>query len=55
MPQKNPDSLKLLRGKSGRVFGQMGGSMVIPSSYSKDLQESVVLMLDHIETVADSI
>jgi len=28
MPQKkNPDSLELLRGKSGRVFGQMAGFM----------------------------
>ena len=26
--KKNPDSLKLLRGKSGRVFGQMAGLMV---------------------------
>lgn len=29
MPQKqNPDSLELLRGKSGRVFGQMAGLMI---------------------------
>lgn len=43
MPQKkNPDSLELLRGKSGRVFGQMAGLMMstkgIPSTYNKDLQ-----------------
>ena len=42
MPQKkNPDSLELLRGKSGRVFGQMAGlSMTIkgiPSTYNKDV------------------
>lgn len=29
MPQKkNPDSLELLRGKSGRIFGQMAGLMM---------------------------
>lgn len=60
MPQKkNPDSLELLRGKSGRAFGQMAGFMMtlkgLPSTYNKDLQESVEPMLDHIKTVADSI
>jgi len=60
MPQKkNPDSLELLRGKSGRVFGQMAGLMMtvkgIPSTYNKDLQESVEPMLDHVKSVSDSI
>ncbi|CAL3967561.1 hypothetical protein PZA11_003826 [Diplocarpon coronariae] len=60
MPQKkNPDSLELLRGKSGRIFGQMAGLMMtvkgIPSTYNKDLQESVEPMLDHVKTVSDSI
>ena len=60
MPQKkNPDSLELLRGKSGRAFGQMSGLMMsvkgIPSTYNKDLQESVEPLLDHIKTVGDSI
>ncbi|RDW91476.1 argininosuccinate lyase-like protein [Coleophoma crateriformis] len=60
MPQKkNPDSLELLRGKSGRAFGQMAGLMMtvkgIPSTYNKDLQESVEPMLDHVKTVGDSI
>ncbi|GAB1729409.1 hypothetical protein NU195Hw_g4360t1 [Hortaea werneckii] len=60
MPQKkNPDSLELLRGKSGRVFGQMAGLMMsvkgIPSTYNKDLQESVEPLLDHIKTVGDSL
>lgn len=60
MPQKkNPDSLELLRGKSGRAFGQMAGLMMtikgIPSTYNKDLQESVEPLLDHVKTVADSI
>ncbi|KAM0335005.1 hypothetical protein ACHAQA_000039 [Verticillium albo-atrum] len=60
MPQKkNPDSLELLRGKSGRAFGHMAGFMMtqkgLPSTYNKDLQESVEPMLDHVKTVADSI
>ncbi len=60
MPQKkNPDSLELLRGKSGRVFGQMAGMMMtvkgLPSTYNKDLQESFEPMLDGTKTVADSI
>jgi len=60
MPQKkNPDSLELLRGKSGRAFGQMAGFMTtlkgLPSTYNKDLQESVEPMLDHVKTVSDSI
>ncbi|ESZ97097.1 argininosuccinate lyase [Sclerotinia borealis F-4128] len=60
MPQKkNSDSLELLRGKSGRAFGQMAGLMMtikgLPSTYNKDLQESVEPMLDHIKTVGDSI
>lgn len=60
MPQKkNPDSLELLRGKTGRAFGQMAGFMMtvkgIPSTYNKDLQESVEPLLDHIKTVGDSL
>lgn len=60
MPQKkNPDSLELLRGKSGRAFGHMAGFMMslkgLPSTYNKDLQESVEPMLDHVKTVGDSI
>lgn len=60
MPQKkNPDSLELLRGKSGRAFGQMAGFMMtlkgLPSTYNKDLQESVEPLLDHVKTVGDSI
>jgi argininosuccinate lyase len=60
MPQKkNADSLELLRGKSGRAFGQMAGLMMtikgLPTTYNKDLQESVEPLLDHIKTVGDSI
>jgi len=60
MPQKkNPDSLELLRGKSGRVFGTMAGLMMsvkgLPSTYNKDLQESWETMLDGVKTTSDSI
>ncbi|KAF1813092.1 putative argininosuccinate lyase [Eremomyces bilateralis CBS 781.70] len=59
MPQKkNSDSLELLRGKCGRCFGQMAGLMMtvkgIPSTYNKDLQESVEPMIEHVKTVKDS-
>ena len=57
--QKNSDSLELLRGKSGRVIGQMIGLMTttkgLPSTYNKDLQESVEPLLDCVKTVGDSI
>ncbi|MCJ1405430.1 argininosuccinate lyase [Xylographa trunciseda] len=60
MPQKkNSDSLELLRGKAGRAFGHMAGLMMsikgIPSTYNKDLQESVEPMLAHITTLKDSL
>lgn len=60
MPQKkNSDSLELLRGKCGRAFGNLAGLMMsvkgIPSTYNKDLQESVQPMLEHVKTVNDSI
>lgn len=57
MPQKkNPDSLELLRGKSGRVFGQMAGFMMtlkgVPSTYNKDLQEDKEPLFDCVDTVS---
>jgi len=47
MPQKkNPDSLELLRGKSGRAFGHMAGLMMtvkgIPSTYNKDVRAALL-------------
>ena len=60
MPQKkNPDSLELLRGKSGTVFGYMAGLMMsvkgLPSTYNKDLQESWETMLNGVKTTSDSV
>jgi argininosuccinate lyase len=56
MPQKkNPDSLELLRGKSGRLFGQMSGFMMtlkgIPSTYNKDLQEDKEPLFDAVDSI----
>ncbi|VEU21590.1 DEKNAAC102757 [Brettanomyces naardenensis] len=60
MPQKkNPDSLELLRGKSGRVFGSLAGFMMsmkgIPSTYDKDMQEDKEPLFDAMTTVEHSI
>lgn len=60
MPQKkNPDSLELLRGKSGRIFGQMSGFMMslkgIPSTYNKDLQEDKEPLFDAVDTTRDGL
>lgn len=50
MPQKrNSDSLELIRGKSGKLFGLLGGFMMtlkgIPTSYNKDLQVKKVFQV----------
>ncbi|KAG5355872.1 Argininosuccinate lyase [Yarrowia sp. B02] len=60
MPQKkNPDSLELLRGKSGRAFGHLAGFMMsvksTPSTYNKDLQEDKEPLFDNLTTVSHSI
>jgi len=44
MPQKkNPDSLELIRGKSGRVFGSLSALFMtvkgLPMTYNRDMQE----------------
>lgn len=55
MPQKkNPDSLELLRGKSGRLYGHLCGFMMslkgIPSTYNKDMQEDKEPLFDAVDT-----
>ncbi|KAJ3335567.1 argininosuccinate lyase [Kappamyces sp. JEL0680] len=60
MPQKkNPDSLELIRGKSGRVFGDMTGFMMtykgLPSTYNKDLQEDKEPVFDAIDNLSGCI
>ncbi|XP_028413289.1 argininosuccinate lyase-like [Dendronephthya gigantea] len=56
MPQKkNPDSLELIRGKSGRVIGDFTGFLVtlkgLPSTYNKDLQEDKEALFDVCDTL----
>ncbi|KAI9341810.1 argininosuccinate lyase [Zopfochytrium polystomum] len=57
MPQKkNPDSLELIRGKAGRVFGSLAGFMMtvkgLPSTYNKDMQEDKEPLFDAVDTVS---
>ena len=52
MPQKkNADSLELIRGKAGRLFGRLSGFMMtvkaIPTSYNKDLQVYFIYLFIH--------
>ena len=56
MPQKkNPDSLELVRGKTGRVYGSMVALLTtmkaVPLTYSKDMQEDKEPLFDALETV----
>jgi argininosuccinate lyase len=51
MPQKkNPDSLELIRGKSGRVFGDLSSLFVtmkgLPMTYNRDMQEDKEPLFD---------
>ena len=56
MPQKkNPDAAELIRGKSGRVFGDLMGILTtmkgIPLAYNKDMQEDKETVFDALDTV----
>jgi argininosuccinate lyase len=58
MPQKkNPDSAELVRGKTGRVYGDLLGLLTtlkgLPLSYNKDLQEDKEPLFDAFDTVHD--
>lgn len=60
MPQKkNPDMAELIRGKSGRVFGDLMGLLTVmkglPLAYNKDLQEDKEGMFDTVHTVSTSL
>jgi len=55
MPQKkNPDSLELIRGKTGRVYGDLVALLAIqkglPLAYGKDLQEDKEPLFDALDT-----
>lgn len=54
MPQKkNPDTLELTRGKSGRLLGNLVGLLTtlkgLPSTYDKDLQEDKEPIFDTVD------
>ena len=56
MPQKkNPDITELIRGKTGRVYGDLNTLLVmmkgLPLAYNKDMQEDKEVTFDAIETV----
>ena len=57
MPQKkNPDMAELVRGKSGRVFGDLMSLLTtlkgLPLAYNKDMQEDKEGVFDAIDTVS---
>ena len=56
MPQKkNPDMAELVRGKTGRVYGDLMGLLTtlkgLPLAYNKDMQEDKEGVFDAIDTV----
>jgi len=55
MPQKkNPDSMELVRGKAGRVFGHLVSLLTmlkgLPLAYNKDMQEDKEAVFDTFDT-----
>ena len=60
MPQKkNPDSMELVRGKAGRVFGHLAALLAtmkgLPLAYNKDMQEDKEAVFDTADTVSASL
>ncbi|MGA9624526.1 MAG: argininosuccinate lyase [Bryobacteraceae bacterium] len=60
MPQKkNPDSLELIRGKSGRVMGCLVSLMTtikgLPMTYNRDMQEDKVPLFEAADQLAGSL
>ena len=56
MPQKkNPDMAELVRGKTGRVYGDLMGMLTVlkglPLAYNKDMQEDKEGVFDAVDTV----
>ena len=56
MPQKkNPDIAELVRGKCGRVYGNLTGILTVmkalPLAYNKDMQEDKEFLFDSVDTV----
>ncbi|MFA6471895.1 MAG: argininosuccinate lyase [Candidatus Latescibacterota bacterium] len=60
MPQKkNPDSLELIRGKTGRVYGNLMALLTVmkglPFNYCRDMQEDKEPLFDTLKTLEDCI
>jgi argininosuccinate lyase len=60
MPQKkNPDSLELIRGKSGRVFGALTSLFItmkgLPMTYNRDMQEDKEPLFEAFEQTLGSL
>ncbi len=56
MPQKkNPDVFELIRGKTGRIFGNLQSLLVmmkgLPLSYNRDMQEDKEAIFDTVDTL----
>ena len=57
MPQKrNPDAAELVRGKSGRIIGDLAGLLIVmkglPLAYSKDMQEDKEGSFDSLQSLS---
>ena len=60
MPQKkNPDVTELIRGKTGRVYGDLNTLLVmmkgLPLAYNKDMQEDKEGVFDAVDTLGNSL
>ncbi|MEW6511973.1 MAG: argininosuccinate lyase [Bacteroidota bacterium] len=60
MPQKkNPDMAELVRGKTGRVYGDLVALLTVmkglPLAYNRDMQEDKEPLFDAADTVTDSL
>jgi argininosuccinate lyase len=60
MPQKkNPDAAELVRGKTGRVYGNLMALLTtmkgLPLAYNKDMQEDKEALFDSVDTVEHSL
>jgi argininosuccinate lyase len=56
MPQKrNPDYAEIIRGKSGRIFGNLISLLVLikslPLGYNRDLQEDKIFLFDSVDNI----
>ncbi len=57
--KKNPDMAELIRGKTGRVYGNLTGLLTVlkglPLAYNKDMQEDKEGVFDTVKTIVGSL